>query len=236
MITPPEEALPAWDVFICHASEDKNEVAQPLANALAALSLHVWIDESEIRLGDSLRSKIDAGLAHSRFGVVILSENFFSKDWPKIELNGLIAREINHTKVILPIWHNITADDIRRHSPLLADRVAISTGHGLPTVARAIKDAIAASGPHYSSGTPLFGGRLTKRRLLSLPNGSFLMSNIVNPDHTPRVAEEVPDYKDREAFWDKLRASGVSMNKFYVFANVGEYRRYISARGIFLPW
>jgi hypothetical protein len=73
----------------CHASEDKIPVAQPLANALAALGLHVWIDESEIRLGDSLRSKIDTGLARSRFGVVILSENFFSKDWPKLELNGI---------------------------------------------------------------------------------------------------------------------------------------------------
>jgi hypothetical protein len=201
MITPSGAVLPVWDVFICHASEDKSAVAQPLANALAALGLHVWIDESEIRLGDSLRSKIDTGLAHSRFGVVILSENFFSKDWPKIELNGLIAREINHTKVVLPIWHNITADIIRHHSPLLADRVAISTSHGLPNVARSIRDAIATSGPHYSPGTPLFGGRLTKKILLSLPNGSFLMSNIANPDHTPRVAEEVPDYKDREAFW-----------------------------------
>jgi TIR domain len=103
MITPSEAGSPVWDVFICHASEDKIPVAQPLANALAALGLHVWIDESEIRLGDSLRSKIDTGLARSRFGVLILSENFFSKDWPKLELNGLIAREISHTKVVLPI-------------------------------------------------------------------------------------------------------------------------------------
>jgi hypothetical protein len=132
--------------------------------------------------------------------------------------------------------HNITADIIRHHSPLLADRVAISTSHGLPNVARSIRDAIAASGPHYSPGTPLFGGRLTKKMLQSLPNGSFLMSNIANPDHTPRVAEEVPDYKNRETFWQKLRTSGVSMNKFYVFADVGEYRRYMSARSIFLPW
>ena len=62
-----------FDVFISHATEDKEEVARPLARALDAEGLRVWYDEFELRIGDSLRRKIDTGVARSRFGVVIIS-------------------------------------------------------------------------------------------------------------------------------------------------------------------
>jgi len=51
-----------WDVFICHASEDKDDVAVPLARTLEDAGLLVWLDKHEIKLGDSLREKIDEGL------------------------------------------------------------------------------------------------------------------------------------------------------------------------------
>ena len=82
-----------WDVFISHASEDKTEVAAPLANALRRGGVKVWLDRQELRIGDSLREKIDEGLSESRFGIVILSPHFFQKGWPKRELNGLMALE-----------------------------------------------------------------------------------------------------------------------------------------------
>ena len=59
-----------YDVFISHASEDKEEVVRPLANALRKAGLKVWYDEFELHIGDSLRRKIDQGLAKSRFGIV----------------------------------------------------------------------------------------------------------------------------------------------------------------------
>ena len=68
----------------------------------------MWIDESELFVGDSLRAKIDEGLAQSQFGIVILSPSFFSKHWPQAELDGLAAREANGEKRILPVWHNLT--------------------------------------------------------------------------------------------------------------------------------
>lgn len=83
------------DFFISHASEDKEAVARPLADELKARGFRVWLDEFELRLGDSLRAKIDEGLRVSRFGVVILSPAFFSKRWPQQELNGLAAREMS---------------------------------------------------------------------------------------------------------------------------------------------
>jgi hypothetical protein len=116
-----------WDVFISHASEDKDEIARPLAEALRAKGLRVWYDEFSLTVGDSLRKSIDQGLAHSRFGVLILSKHFFEKHWPELELNGLATREVGGKKVILPVWHNVGFDEVRRYSPTLADRLAVIT-------------------------------------------------------------------------------------------------------------
>jgi hypothetical protein len=85
-----------WDIFICHASEDKEAIARPLANALKQAGLDVWYDEFTLTLGDSLRRKIDHGLARSRYGAVILSPHFFAKEWPQRELDGLTTKEIRH--------------------------------------------------------------------------------------------------------------------------------------------
>lgn len=120
-----------WDVFISHASEDKEELARPLAEALRNKGVSVWYDEFSLKMGDSLRYAIDYGLANSRFGVVIFSHNFFAKDWPIKELNGLASLEVHGRKVILPIWHRISLDEIQKYSPMLADRLAISSEDGL---------------------------------------------------------------------------------------------------------
>jgi hypothetical protein len=103
-----------WDVFISHAKEDQDFV-RPLAGNLRDRGLKVWFDEFTLVVGDSLRRSIDRGLAHSRFGVVVISPNFLRKEWPQKELDGLVAREVNGIKVILPVWHNIGADEIRSH-------------------------------------------------------------------------------------------------------------------------
>jgi hypothetical protein len=116
------------DVFICHAIEDKDAVVRPLANELRRLGLRVWYDEYELRIGDSLRRKIDQGLARSRFGIVVLSPAFFAKEWPQRELDGLVSRETAQgAQLILPVWHNVGRDDVLHHSPPLADKLARST-------------------------------------------------------------------------------------------------------------
>ncbi|HEY0414626.1 MAG TPA: toll/interleukin-1 receptor domain-containing protein [Allosphingosinicella sp.] len=122
-------------VFICHASEDKLAIAQPLAEALRDRGVEVWYDEFSLKVGDGLRAKIDEGLAQSEFGVVILSPAFFSKRWPQRELGGLIAREMAGTRpVVLPVWHDIDRDEILRRSPPLADVVAANSIDGVTAV------------------------------------------------------------------------------------------------------
>ena len=116
-----------YDVFISHASEDKEEVVRPLANALKDRKLNVWYDEYELKIGDSLRQKIDKGVANSKFGIVILSKNFIKKGWTNYELDGLITRSISNQQILLPIWHNITKQEVIDYSPSIADKVARST-------------------------------------------------------------------------------------------------------------
>lgn len=145
-----------WDVFISHAGEDKVDVARPLAEALERTGLRVWLDEAQVKLGDSLRAKIDDGLAQSRFGVVVLSPSFFSKDWPQRELNGLLARESGGEKTILPVWHEVTAKEITKYSPLLADRVAVSTESGIDAI---VQQILRVAGQYLDRTTSSVAGR-----------------------------------------------------------------------------
>jgi len=123
----PEEI--GYDAFISHASEDKENVVRPLAKTLVRMGFEIWYDEFELKVGDSLRQSIDRGLINSRYGIIILSKAFFAKNWPQYELNGLVAREIEGRKVILPIWHGVDKSDVLKYSPSLADKVAISTSN-----------------------------------------------------------------------------------------------------------
>lgn len=132
-----------WDVFISHASEDKEEVARPLARWLEHdYGFKVWFDELELKVGDSLRRSIDYGLANSRFGVVIISKDFISKQWPQEELAALATKEVDGKKVILPIWHGVTAAEVREWSPILADKVALHWTHTPHTMIKALVKAM----------------------------------------------------------------------------------------------
>jgi hypothetical protein len=139
--TPNATPAQQWDVFISHASEDKDAIARPLALELGKHGLQVWFDEFSLKVGDSLRRSIDFGLAKSRFGVVVISPNFLAKEWPQKELDGLTAREMAGRKVILPVWHEISIDQLRECSPTLADRLATNSSKGLSKV---VEDLLAA--------------------------------------------------------------------------------------------
>lgn len=132
----------AWDAFISHASEDKDSFVEPLVAELSKYGLKIWFDKFSLRVGSSLRESIDRGLAESRFGIVVLSRAFFAKNWPKKELNGLFSRQANGHDVILPVWHDLTKEDVLQYSPLLSDLVAARSSEGLTAVARSLVQAI----------------------------------------------------------------------------------------------
>lgn len=147
-VPPPVEAGgDTYDVFISHASEDKDEIVRSLAAALSGHGLKVWYDEFTLRIGDSLRQKIDKGLASSRVGLVVLSPAFISKGWTNYELDGIVTRTVSGDQILLPIWHNITKQEVLDFSPSLADKVARSTAtHTVEEIAVEIAELLASDG------------------------------------------------------------------------------------------
>lgn len=131
-----------FDVFISHASEDKAAFATPLAVALRRHGLKVWFDKFTLKVGDSLHRSIEKGLSRSRYGVVVFSPKFFAKNWPQAELDGLFSREMDGQKVILPVWHKMTATRMKKSLPILADKFALRSSDGVEAVARSLVQVI----------------------------------------------------------------------------------------------
>ena len=125
--TPPEGEQEAYDVFISHAWEDKEDFVEDLASKARTAGLRVWYDKFSLVWGDSLRQKIDAGLASSYFGIAVLSPAFFAKQWTQYELDGLMEKANSGTGRLLPIWHKLSKDEVAKHAPSLAGRLALNT-------------------------------------------------------------------------------------------------------------
>ena len=130
-----------YDVFISHATEDKASFVEGLATELRSRGLSIWYDNFTLKWGDKLRQEIDKGLRASKFGIVVLSKSFFEKNWPQEELDGLFQMEMAKRTRILPIWHDITKDELEARSPMLASRLGMSTA---TSSTREIADALEA--------------------------------------------------------------------------------------------
>jgi hypothetical protein len=151
-----------WDLFISHATEDKQDAAIPLFNALERAGMTVWFDTNELKIGDSIREKIDSGLVACQYGVVILSPNFIARQWPKRELNALFALEEDGRNRILPVWHNLDRSMLASYSPILSDRLAGNTGQGFDALARDISKVVLSDDSSPAVGTPSLARRLVK--------------------------------------------------------------------------
>lgn len=128
-------------IFISHASEDKESFVRPFVEAISK-SFDVWYDENDLYVGDSLLQAIQGGLVKSDYGVIVLSKSFFQKKWTKAELDGLFTLEMSTGKKILPIWLDLSFDEIASHSPILAGRLAVNSSVGMDGVVNQIKAAI----------------------------------------------------------------------------------------------
>ena len=89
--------------------------------------MDVWYDQSVLIWGDSIRQKIDDGLRRSYFGVVVLSPSFFERPWTQYELDAIVQRDLSGSGRLLPIWHRLSQDDVAKHAPSLAGRLAMPT-------------------------------------------------------------------------------------------------------------
>jgi hypothetical protein len=152
------------DLFISHASEDKDDIVRPLANYLRRVGVKVWYDEFTLTAGDSLSRSIDHGLTIAKYGLVVISPNFIEKPWPEYELRGLTAKEVaGVNKVIIPVWHRVTLDNVLKFSPPLADKLAVVTANR--TLDEIAEDVLRAIRPDLSDRMTLL------RKFLRTPEG-----------------------------------------------------------------
>jgi hypothetical protein len=124
-------------------SDEKKKESQLVTKINRILGVKVWYDEFSLKVGDSLRQSIDKGLADSKYGVVVISTSFIKGNWPQYEVNGLVAREMEGAKVILPIWHKVAKSDVIKYSPTLADKVALNSSIlDIPEIAKRLSEVL----------------------------------------------------------------------------------------------
>lgn len=106
----------------------------------------VWYDEFSLKVGDSLRESIEIGLKECSKCILVITPNFLGNGgWSKREYDSIFTRElIEKQKVILPVWHEVSKEQVYEYSPILADRVAVQWSLGLTEVTRKLLHAIEA--------------------------------------------------------------------------------------------
>ena len=136
------------DVFICHASEDKQEIARPLAEACEAASISCWLDEAEIQWGDSITEKVNEGLSKCRFVVVVFSAAFAQKNWPQREFNAVINQEATSGKIkVLPLLVGTDSEkeEILEKFPLVNDKRYLPWDGDLREIVSALRSRLGPS-------------------------------------------------------------------------------------------
>ncbi|HEY6096296.1 MAG TPA: toll/interleukin-1 receptor domain-containing protein [Gallionellaceae bacterium] len=131
--------------FISHDSRDKDTLVRELARNMS-VRCTVWYDEYSLKVGDSLRESIERGLKEAKKCIIILSPNFISNGgWTKAEFDSIYSREIHEKRnVILPVWHNVSKNEVYEYCPRLVDRVALPSSIGVHALSEKLAQAIMA--------------------------------------------------------------------------------------------
>lgn len=117
-----------YDVFISHANKDKEDFVEELYNSITKLGVSVFYDKASLEWGDNWKNKILEGTKKAEFAIIVISENFFDREWTEIELREFLTRQNEvGQKTILPVIHNISMNDLRKKYPDVADIQAISS-------------------------------------------------------------------------------------------------------------
>ncbi|WP_423190364.1 TIR domain-containing protein [Alkalibacterium sp. f15] len=117
-----------YDVFLSHSSLDKEAYVSELSDKLEDKKLKVFEDVKVFKIGGSQTDMMNMGILNSRFVVVFLSPNFIESGWSEYEFKSFLNREINEKKIIiLPIWHNVSREEVRDYNPYLVDKFALDT-------------------------------------------------------------------------------------------------------------
>jgi hypothetical protein len=113
--------------FLSHDSRDKDLIAKPIVHGLAKLACPIWYDEYSLQIGDSLRESIEKGIKETNKCILVLTPNFLKNPgWTKTEFNSVFTKDLlKNNRSILPIWYQVTKEQVYEYSPMLLDTVAL---------------------------------------------------------------------------------------------------------------
>ena len=117
-----------YDVFISHANADKATYVDDLKKSLDKLNIQVFYDKDTLEWGDNWKDKILEGVKKAEFAIIVISENFFGREWTEKELSDFLSRQNqNGQKIILPILHKISIAQLQERYPAIADIQALDS-------------------------------------------------------------------------------------------------------------
>lgn len=204
-----------YDIFISYAVEDKLELAYPFCQHLENKGLKVWYSGRELRYGESIEKVVKEGLEKSRYGIILITPHYFQKKWTIKELYSLWSMEHQGKNIILPVFHQVTHQDVAKHDPVLADRWAFTTDKGLAFIADEVEKVVKAENVNKQSKK---NNRLIFKSvlfLLLLAIGIFSFKNYLEPQaleeefvdnvitkriskYQSQIEEDSPSYLDQD--------------------------------------
>ena len=126
--TPSHTKIAMYDVFISHANADKATYVDDLKKSLDKLNIQVFYDKDTLEWGDNWKNKILEGVKKAEFAIIVISENFFGREWTEKELSDFLSRQNqNGQKIILPILHKISIAQLQERYPAIADIQALNS-------------------------------------------------------------------------------------------------------------
>lgn len=134
--------------FISYSHADR-PYATAIAEGLSERGYRVWIDEGELRIGDSLISAISAAIEQVDFLIALVSEASEGSNWCQKEVALAMTGEVNRQGItVLPCRLGDTT-----MPPSLADKLYLRLGPDQAT--NAVEDLDRAMRQHLSPAQPL---------------------------------------------------------------------------------
>ncbi len=212
---------PLWDVFVSHASEDKQSLAAPIATFLRRAGFSVWLDQFTLKAGDNFLQRIDHGLRESACGLLIISPRYVEKTFTNYEIERLLATERRRGIKIIPLRFGIPVEDIVLRYPALTSRLILDLGEGVEFVAAGVANDLLSDPELPAARRKSLPRRFTELLAdtsntadIALP-GRFGLSSLHRTASAVRIAQFLHNYPEILG-----TAYGTAGNRTFVHSNI----------------
>lgn len=119
-----------FDVFLSFCGCDTRiGFANTVYYALSKAGFHVFIDEEELKRGERISDNLPEAIDNSKIYIPIFSTNYASRHWCLRELAKMVenaskSKEDGDKKVILPIFYNVSVDDVKLKTQIYSDAIS----------------------------------------------------------------------------------------------------------------